>query len=281
MSELATIPVTALKGVGAALAEKLARVGLETLQDVLFHLPLRYQDRTRVVPIGALRPGQDAVIEGVVSGADIVMGRRRSLLVRLQDGSGTLSLRFYHFSQAQKEAMKRGTQLRCYGEARPGASGLEIYHPEYRALTGEPAPVEQTLTPIYPTTEGLTQQRLRNLSEQALARLGPHSLPDWLPAELARDYQLSALDAAIRYLHRPPGRCRSGGTRRRSALGAASPGVRGAADPPAVAAAPARAGARAAGAGAAAGAEAAAALSRQPRFRAHRRAAACRCRDRL
>ncbi len=204
MSELATVPVTALKGVGAALAEKLARVGLETLQDVLFHLPLRYQDRTRVVPIGALRPGQDAVIEGVVSGADIVMGRRRSLLVRLQDGSGTLSLRFYHFSQAQKEAMKRGTQLRCYGEARPGASGLEIYHPEYRALTGEPTPVEQTLTPIYPTTEGLTQQRLRNLSEQALSRLGPHSLPDWLPAELARDYRLGPLDQALRYLHRPP-----------------------------------------------------------------------------
>ncbi|WP_312966486.1 ATP-dependent DNA helicase RecG [Stutzerimonas kunmingensis] len=204
MSELATVPVTALKGVGAALAEKLARVGLETLQDVLFHLPLRYQDRTRVVPIGALRPGQDAVIEGVVSGADIVMGRRRSLLVRLQDGSGTLSLRFYHFSQAQKEAMKRGTQLRCYGEARPGASGLEIYHPEYRALTGEPAPVEQTLTPIYPTTEGLTQQRLRNLSEQALSRLGPHSLPDWLPAELARNYCLGPLDQALRYLHRPP-----------------------------------------------------------------------------
>ncbi len=204
MSELATVPVTALKGVGAALAEKLARVGLETLQDVLFHLPLRYQDRTRVVPIGALRPGQDAVIEGVVSGADIVMGRRRSLLVRLQDGSGTLSLRFYHFSQAQKEAMKRGTQLRCYGEARPGASGLEIYHPEYRALTGEPTPVEQTLTPIYPTTEGLTQQRLRNLSEQALSRLGPHSLPDWLPAELARDYCLGPLDQALRYLHRPP-----------------------------------------------------------------------------
>ncbi|MCQ4253893.1 ATP-dependent DNA helicase RecG [Stutzerimonas stutzeri] len=204
MSELATVPVTALRGVGAALAEKLARVGLETLQDVLFHLPLRYQDRTRVVPIGALRPGQDAVIEGVVSGADIVMGRRRSLLVRLQDGSGTLSLRFYHFSQAQKEAMKRGTQLRCYGEARPGASGLEIYHPEYRALTGEPAPVEQTLTPIYPTTEGLTQQRLRNLSEQALSRLGPHSLPDWLPAELARNYCLGPLDQALRYLHRPP-----------------------------------------------------------------------------
>ena len=205
MTELAQVPVTALKGVGAALAEKLAKVGLETLQDVLFHLPLRYQDRTRVVPIGALRPGQDAVIEGVVAGADVVMGKRRSLLVRLQDGSGTLSLRFYHFSQAQKDALKRGTQVRCYGEARPGASGLEIYHPEYRTLgADEVAPVEQTLTPIYPTTEGLTQQRLRALSQQALARLGPHSLPDWLPEELARDYQLGPLDQAIRYLHRPP-----------------------------------------------------------------------------
>ncbi|MGE6792169.1 ATP-dependent DNA helicase RecG [Pseudomonas guineae] len=205
MTELAMVSVTALKGVGAALAEKLGKVGLETLQDVLFHLPLRYQDRTRIVPIGALRPGQDAVVEGIVAGADVVMGRRRSLLVRLQDGSGTLSLRFYHFSQAQKEGLKRGTQVRCYGEVRPGSSGLEIYHPEYRALSGsESIAVEQTLTPIYPTTEGLTQQRLRQLSEQALARLGPHSLPDWLPPELADDYQLSPLDQAIRYLHRPP-----------------------------------------------------------------------------
>lgn len=205
MSELAAVPVTAIKGVGAALAEKLAKVGLESLQDLLFHLPLRYQDRTRIVPIGALRPGQDAVIEGTVTGADVVMGRRRSLLVRLHDGSGSLSLRFYHFSQAQKEALKRGTQVRCYGEARPGASGLEIYHPEYRALTdNEPAPVEQTLTPIYPTTEGLTQQRLRQLTQQALARLAPHSLPDWLPDELTRDYRLAKLDEAIRYLHRPP-----------------------------------------------------------------------------
>ncbi|WP_165668755.1 ATP-dependent DNA helicase RecG [Metapseudomonas otitidis] len=205
MTELAQVPVTALKGVGEALAEKLARVGLENLQDILFHLPLRYQDRTRVVPIGALRPGQDAVIEGQVTGADVVMGKRRSLLVRLHDGSGSLSLRFYHFSNAQRDGLKRGTQLRCYGEVRPGASGLEIYHPEYRALNGdEPPPVEQTLTPIYPTTEGLTQQRLRNLSQLALARLGPHSLPDWLPDELARDYHLGPLDEAIRYLHRPP-----------------------------------------------------------------------------
>ncbi len=146
------------------------------------------------------------MIEGVVSGADVTMGKRRSLVVRLGDGSGVLSLRFYHFSNAQKEGLKRGTHLRCYGEARPGASGLEIYHPEYRALNGDepPPPVEQTLTPIYPSTEGLTQQRLRLLCQQSLGLLGPRSLPDWLPEELARDYQLAPLDDAIRYLHNPP-----------------------------------------------------------------------------
>ncbi|SDT07673.1 ATP-dependent DNA helicase RecG [Pseudomonas oryzae] len=205
MSELAQVAVTTLKGVGPALAEKLAKVGLESLQDVLFHLPLRYQDRTRVTPIAALRPGGDAVVEGVVSGAEVIMGRRRSLLVRLQDASGTLSLRFFHFSQAQKDGLRRGTHLRCYGEVRPGATGLEIYHPEYRALSGDEAPpVEQTLTPIYPSTEGLTQQRLRSLSQQALYALNGHSLPDWLPGELARQYQLAPLADAIRYLHRPP-----------------------------------------------------------------------------
>jgi ATP-dependent DNA helicase RecG len=205
MTELSHVSVTALKGVGEAMAEKLAKVGLENIQDVLFHLPLRYQDRTRVVPIGELRPGQDAVIEGVVSGADVVMGKRRSLLVRIGDGTGVLSLRFYHFSNAQKDGLKRGTHVRCYGEARPGASGLEIYHPEYRAITGdEPVAVEQTLTPIYPTTEGLTQQRLRQLCQQSLSMLGPKSLPDWLPDELARDYQLAPLADAIHYLHNPP-----------------------------------------------------------------------------
>ena len=205
MAELAEIPVTSLKGVGAALAEKLAKVGIESMQDLLFHLPLRYQDRTRITPIGALRPGQDAVIEGMVMGADVLMGRRRSLLVRLQDATGTLSLRFYHFSQAQKDALKRGTTVRCYGEARPGASGLEIYHPEYKAVTDTALPsVEKTLTPIYPATEGLTQQRLRQLTEQALTRLGPHSLPDWLPQPLIEQYHLAPLDQAIRYLHRPP-----------------------------------------------------------------------------
>ena len=198
-------PVTVLKGVGPAIAEKLAKVGLENLQDVLFHLPSRYQDRTRITPIGALRPGQDAVVAGVVMAANIVMGKRRSLLVRIQDGSGGLTLRFFHFSMAQKNALAKGVQVRCYGEVRPGATGLEIYHPEYRVHNpDEEQPLHTTLTAIYPTTEGLTQLRLRDLCIQALSFLNARSLPDWLPPQMIEKYQLGSLDQAIRYLHQPP-----------------------------------------------------------------------------
>ncbi|NLU11699.1 MAG: ATP-dependent DNA helicase RecG [Gammaproteobacteria bacterium] len=198
-------PVTVLKGVGPAVAQKLAKVGIENLQDVLFHLPSRYQDRTRITPIGALRPGQDAVVAGVVMAANVVMGKRRSLLVRIQDGSGGLTLRFFHFSMAQKNALEKGVQVRCYGEVRPGATGLEIYHPEYRVHNpNEAQPLQATLTAIYPTTEGLTQQRLRDLCEQALGYLNARSLPDWLPAEIIAQYQLGALEQALRYLHQPP-----------------------------------------------------------------------------
>lgn len=199
-------PLTVFKGIGPAMAEKLARLGLKSVQDVLFHLPLRYQDRTRITPIGALQPGMDAVIEGTVLAADVVMGRRRSLLCRIQDGSGTLSLRFYYFSGALKASLQRGARLRCYGEVRPGASGLEIYHPEMQQLDGQqPAPVSTTLTPIYPATEGLTQQRLRSLSEAALSWLDQgNTLPDLLGPELTQQYQLSPLRDAIHLLHRPP-----------------------------------------------------------------------------
>ena len=198
--------LTVLKGIGPALDEKLNRLGLRSVEDVLFHLPLRYQDRTRITPIGALRPGMDGVIEGVVQGADVVMGRRRSLLCRIQDGSGTLSLRFYYFSAALKASLQRGSHWRCYGEVRTGASGLEIYHPELQNLDRpQTAPVAKTLTPIYPATEGLSQQRLRNLTEAALAWLEQgNSLQELLPAELIDEYQLPPLREAIRTLHRPP-----------------------------------------------------------------------------
>ena len=164
---LGLAPVTELKNVGDKFAEKLAKLNIFHIQDLLFHLPLRYQDRTRITPIGALQPGIDGVIEGEIKLADVVFGKRRSLAVRLQDGTGTITLRFYHFTAAQKNNLKLGTRIRCYGEARRGKSGLELYHPEYKFVEElNAAPTEETLTPIYPSTDGLTQARWRQLSHR-------------------------------------------------------------------------------------------------------------------
>ena len=205
MSELSA-PVTALKGVGEALAIKLARLGVERISDLLFHLPLRYQDRTRLTPIGLLRAGHEAVVEGEVTACDIVKGRRRSLLIRLRDGSGILSLRFFHFSPAQQQQLRPGVTVRAFGEARAGATGLEIYHPEYRLSGGSETPVEEYYTPIYPTTEGLHQTRLRALTQQALRLLeqAPETLPDVIPDALRQRFQLPGLHASLQLLHQPP-----------------------------------------------------------------------------
>lgn len=198
---LAQLPVTAIKGVGAALAEKLLRLNIRTVQDLAFHLPRQYEDRSRITPIGGLRPGLSAQVDGEVQLTDIVIGRRRSLVVRVQDGTGTLTLRFYHFNNSQKEKLARGTRLRIFGEARLGASGLEMYHPEYAYLSDQLPPPSDTLTPIYPVTEGVTQLRLRPLIAQALTRLTPQNLPDWLPPSENRGWPLIA---ALRYVHAPP-----------------------------------------------------------------------------
>ena len=205
MSDLSA-PVTALKGVGEALAIKLARLGVERISDLLFHLPLRYQDRTRLTPIGLLRAGHEAVVEGEVTASDIVKGRRRSLLIRLRDGSGILSLRFFHFSPAQQQQLRPGVTVRAFGEARAGATGLEIYHPEYRLSGGSETPVEEYYTPIYPTTEGLHQTRLRALTQQALRLLeqAPETLPDVIPDALRQRFQLPGLHASLQLLHQPP-----------------------------------------------------------------------------
>ncbi|TGD72757.1 ATP-dependent DNA helicase RecG [Mangrovimicrobium sediminis] len=201
MVGIAGDPVSQLRGVGPKLAGKLAEAGIHRVEDLLFHLPLRYQDRTRVTPIGAAREGDDVVVEGEVRLADIAFGRRRSLVVRLQDGSGTLSLRFFHFSAAQKNALQPGTRLRCFGQVRRGGSGYEMYHPEYRRVEPGSEPVAETLTPIYPTTEGIGQQQWRNLCAQAVTRLRGAAPAELLPADARLRYGLAQ---ALDFLHAPP-----------------------------------------------------------------------------
>lgn len=201
-----TRPVTDLKGVGPALAEKLHALGVHTVLDLLFHLPLRYQDRTKITAIGGLRQGADVVIEGTVAGCAVMFGKRRSLMVKVQDGTGVTSLRFFHFSVAQKDALKTGARIRCYGEVRFGKSGIEMYHPEYQLLQDKaPVPLQDRLTPVYPATEGLQQNRLRNLITQVFTLLEKtQALPDLLPAELCKQYQFLPLLDALRFIHQPP-----------------------------------------------------------------------------
>ena len=201
---LDTQDVRELKGVGDAMAEKLAKLHLNTVQDLLFHLPIRYQDRTRVVPIGQLRFGDEAVIEGQVTGCEIKMGKRRSLLCRIKDHTGTLCLRFFHFSAAQKKQLESGRRVRCFGEIRRGSTGFEIYHPEYTVIGDDEKQEETTqLTPIYPLTDGLTQTKIRQLCEQALERLTPYNLQEWLPDEIRTQFSLPPLSDAIHFLHHP------------------------------------------------------------------------------
>jgi ATP-dependent DNA helicase RecG len=193
-----------MRGVGSALAEKLARIGVSQVQDLLFVLPLRYEDRTHVEVIGALVPGTRAVVEGEVQLTEITFRRRRQMLCRISDGSGFLTLRFFYFSAAQQNGLQRGTRIRCFGEIRRGPFGLEIVHPEYRRVAGESAPLEETLTPIYSTTEGLPQGRLRALIGQVLDDFGTTAVQDWIPPQVAASLDLPPLKEALAYVHRPP-----------------------------------------------------------------------------
>ena len=198
-------PVTVLRGVGDTLAERLRALGVETTQDLLFLLPLRYEDRTRVVPLGELLPGQRAAVEGEVLLTEITFRGRRQMLCRIADGSGFLTLRFFYFTAQQQTGLARGTRIRCFGEARRGTQGLEIVHPEYRRVELAAAQgAEDHLTPIYPATEGITQGRLRMLVGLALAQTSTLDPEDWLPASVLADARLPSLRDALEYVHRPP-----------------------------------------------------------------------------
>ncbi len=197
--------VQVLKGVGQAVAEKLKRLEIYNIQDVLFHLPMRYEDRTKITALGSLQPGQQALVEGVIEHSEVkFMGRgRRSLLCYLSDNTGGIVLRFFHFSKAQQANLGNGTRLRCFGEARRGATRLEIIHPEYQLVQNSDDDIEQSLTPVYPKTEGVHQTLLKKLSDQVLEKISQGELVDWLPAAVAEKYQFPDLVNALLRVHRP------------------------------------------------------------------------------
>ncbi|MCZ6620008.1 MAG: ATP-dependent DNA helicase RecG, partial [Gammaproteobacteria bacterium] len=168
-------PIETLKGVGPSLRGKLNRLGIFRTTDLLLHLPMRYQDRTRLVPLRAVRAQQECLVLGQVINSKIAYGRRRSWVVTIEDDSGPLALRFFHFSKQQQASLRSGMYVRAFGEVRFGASGLEMTHPEYRVYNSPPQEGQRELTPVYHTTKGLGQARIRNLTLQLQAMKWPEN----------------------------------------------------------------------------------------------------------
>jgi len=200
-------PVTVLTGVGIRLQEKLERIGIRVIQDLLFHLPHRYIDRTVLTPIGALCSGYNAYIQGEIEHTQVRYGKRRYLLCRVSDGTGAIAIRFFHFSKRQEKGLQRGLSIRCYGQIRRGPSSLEMIHPEYHVLRDIcDDTLEKELTAVYPMTEGLQQARMRKLSEQALITLNNNNknMSELLPEKILTKKKLPSLIDALNYVHRPP-----------------------------------------------------------------------------
>ncbi|MEQ1635213.1 MAG: ATP-dependent DNA helicase RecG [Methylococcales bacterium] len=199
-------PVEALAGVGKQSAQKLSRLGVNIVRDLLFHLPLRYEDRTRLYPIGSLYSEMSVLICGQVDFIEATRGRRPSLICRISDSSGFINLRFFHFNARQLQQLSIGATISCFGEVRYSYTGLEIVHPEYQVIASpEQCRTETRLTPVYPLTEGLTQNTLRKAISQTLSycQLNQHELPDWLPAGILERYRYPCLLEALQTLHAP------------------------------------------------------------------------------
>ncbi|MBH0050955.1 MULTISPECIES: ATP-dependent DNA helicase RecG [Pseudoalteromonas] len=196
-------PITELKGVGPKMAERLLKLGILTVQDMLFHLPLRYEDRTRLYAINELALHSHVSVEATIETSQITFGKRRMLVCQINDGTGRLTLRFFNFTAAQKNAFSAGKIIRCFGEVRRGRVGFEMSHPEYSISdTSNEQPVATTLTPVYSTTEGLKQLSIRALSEQAIDLLHKYSVEELLPSQWQPSNM--PLSDALLLLHRPP-----------------------------------------------------------------------------
>lgn len=204
LTKLSQVALTTLKGVGPSMAKRLEKLSLLSVQDLLFHLPLRYEDRTRVTTIRDCLVGTHTNIIGEITSNQLTHGKRRMMVVNVNDGTGNVQLCFFSFSASQKNSLSVGQTIRCYGEIKRGPNGFQIVHPEYRSLDDDRAltPMEETLTPVYPTTDGLKQISLRNLTEQALIRLQRGQVEELLPNYLFDEpYTLAQ---ALSIIHRPP-----------------------------------------------------------------------------
>ncbi len=198
-----TTPVTTLHGIGKQVAEQLARLGIHTLEDMLFHLPLRYEDRTQIKSLNQLKVGESVLVEGTIQSAEVKFGKRRSLVCMLSDGADTVMLRFFHFYPSQREKLIPGKHLRCFGEVRQGYQNLELVHPQYECLDyfdSNPL-LEDHLTPIYPSNSHLTQTVFYSLIDQIFQK---QEIIDYLPETVREQFNLLPIKEALQILHQPP-----------------------------------------------------------------------------
>ncbi|CAB1277002.1 ATP-dependent DNA helicase RecG [Candidatus Nitrosacidococcus tergens] len=196
--------ISDLEEIKPSTIKQLAKLGLYRVQDLLFHLPQRYQDKTRITPIGNLQIGTEALIQGKLTSSYIYPGRQSSLFCCLTDNTGSISLRFFHFSYWQKKLLILNAHIRCFGEIRQGAKSLELIHPEWMVLRDKDGSIESHLTPIYPTTNGLSQTTLRYLIQRIINELNTKEIEENLSTELLKFIHLPSLHQAISYLHQPP-----------------------------------------------------------------------------
>lgn len=206
-NDLSVISLHHLKGVANRQAERLARLGIYNIQDLLLHLPLRYEDRTDLKAIGALKPGIQCVIEGQIELSEVIPGRKRMLVCRISDGTGSIDLRFFNFYPNQQKQLCRGARVRCFSEIRRGRQRLEMIHPEFTIVKDNSDVLSQSnLTPVYPTTEGLRQASLRKLINQALALVNSQNISELITPDLLVNLNLPAMSLydAILFIHNPP-----------------------------------------------------------------------------
>ena len=171
------------------------RLGIRSQIDLLLHLPIRYQDRTQITPLNQLNAGDECYVSGEIVKVNVGYGRRRSLIITLEDGNAFLSMRLFHFSPHQREALRPGAWLRLFGEARLSRSGLEMVHPEYRVFNSEPGPIKPELKPVYRVTVGITSARVAGWVEQILEH----------PPDLHLFQTMGfTLEDALRVIHLPP-----------------------------------------------------------------------------
>lgn len=206
MSSVAAVPIRTISKISVNTEQQLARLRLSTVQDLLFHLPRDYEDRSTLIAIAAIEVGRTVLLQGEVTSQEFAAGKRKSLAVTLHDGTAKVTLRFYHYYAALLEKLAVGNTIRVFGEVRIGARGLELYHPEIlEALTTPVTTARSALSPIYPTTEGLKQDTLRRLIDKSLAQYAD-DLDELLPNEILQRFGFGSytLKDALHYIHHPP-----------------------------------------------------------------------------